>query len=63
MTQQRHALESAAKAFFIHDVHLRMKRDFVSVGDPASVRNRYRISASARQSADVATRIRDRLIG
>jgi hypothetical protein len=59
MTQQRHVLESAPKAFFIHDVHRRTKRDFVSVGDPTSARNRYRISASALQSPEVATRIRN----
>ena len=29
MTQQRYALESTPKAFFIHDVHLRTKRDFI----------------------------------
>ena len=29
MTQQRYALESTPEAFFIHDVHLRTKRDFI----------------------------------
>jgi hypothetical protein len=39
MTQQRQAEDFAPRAFFIHDVTLRRKRDFVSVGEPTSVRN------------------------
>jgi hypothetical protein len=39
-TQQRHREEPERKRFLIHDVHLRMNRDFVSVTDWVSARNR-----------------------
>ena len=50
-------VRAGAKRFRIQDVHLRTNRDCGSVGDSSSVRNRYRIWASAFQSPDLAKRI------